>query len=72
MYEGNMRKIGRLFDTQIDALKAAKQRAKTRYRTQYIYEQEQDGRTVWYIRELIETERHPIIKVFYDGSDHDL
>lgn len=63
-----MKRIQRYILTQEEAVKIAKSRAKTRYRTQYIYAIEQDGATVYFIRELLEKVNKPVLKVLYSGD----
>ncbi len=54
----------RYYETQEAAIKDAKSRAKSRYRTQLIYDSEQG----FYLRELLGKSQKPILKVFYDGK----
>ncbi len=65
-----MKTIKRFIATQDEAIKNAKKRASSRYRTQYIYRTNPDpgGTAEFYIRELLDKKQPPILKVLYDGS----
>ncbi len=67
-----MKTIQRYIVTESDAIKAAKKRASSRYRTQYVYRIEQDGAMVYFIRELPDTAYKPAFKVLYGGAIHAL
>ena len=60
--------IKRYFDTADQAIKAAKQRARTQYHTHYIYHSEQG----FYIRGWLATNPLPVLKVRFDGEVIDL
>jgi len=60
--------ITRYFDTTNQAIKAAKQRARTQYHTHYIYQSEQG----FYIRGWLNTNPLPVLKVRFDGEVIDL
>ena len=54
----------RFFETQEEAIKDAKSRARTRYRTQLVYASEQG----FYLRELLEKDHKPVLKVLHEGK----
>jgi hypothetical protein len=61
--------IKRYFDTEGQAIKASKQRARTQYHTHYIY-QTNEGK--FYIRGWLDTNPLPVLKVRFDGEVIDL
>ena len=61
--------IKRFYDTEDQAIKAAKQRARTEYHTHYIYLTE-EGK--FYIRGWLDTDPLPIMKIRFDGEVIDL
>jgi len=61
--------ITRYFENETEAIKAAKQRAKTQYHTHYIY-QTPEGK--FYIRGYLDTNPLPVLKVRFDGEVIDL
>lgn len=69
-----MKTIRRYFATQEEAIQAAKKRASSRYRTQYVYRANPDphSETAFYLRELVDKTQKPVLKVRYDGSVHQL
>lgn len=61
--------IKRFFATEDQAIKAAKQRARTEYHTHYIYLTD-EGK--FYIRGILTTNPLPVLKVRFDGTVTDL
>jgi len=60
--------IKRFYENDTEAIKAAKQRARTQYHTHYIYQSEQG----FYIRGWLDTNPLPVLKVRFDGDVTDL